>query len=309
MSLLSLIAALLLEQVRPLPESIWSSGGIFSRYAAFIERHFNAGQARHGMIAWVVAVVPLVLLSAVVFYLLYFISPLLSLLFNLGVLYLTMGFRQVSHYFSDIHLALRGGDIDTARTLIGKWRGRSGEGLSSSDVARLAIEEGLVASHRHVFGVVIWFLLLPGPAGAIFYRLTQLLAREWGEHSDQAFSQFGDFARRAFFLIDWLPVRVSAAAFAIVGDFEDAIYCWRTQAAKWPQAGLGVLLASGAGAIGVRLGMPIHEHGELADRPELGVGLDADADFMQSTIGLVWRALVLCLLLLLVLWVASWVGH
>ena len=308
MSLLSLIAALLLEQVRPLPESIWS-GGIVSRYAEFIERHFNAGEARHGMIAWLVAVVPLVLLTSVLYYLLYFISPLLALLFNLGMLYLTMGFRQVSHYFSDIHLALRGGDIDTARSLIGKWRGRSGDGLSSSDVARLAIEEGLVASHRHVFGVVVWFLLLPGPSGAIFYRLTQLLARDWGARSDVEFSHFGDFARRAFDWIDWLPVRITATAFAIVGDFEDAIYCWRTQAARWSQQGAGILLASGAGAIGVRLGMPIHEHGELADRPELGIGLDADADFMQSTVGLVWRALVLCLLLLALLWVATWVGR
>ena len=308
MSLLSLIAALLLEQVRPLPESIWS-GGIFSRYAEFIERNFNAGEARHGMIAWLVAVVPLVVLTSVAFYLLYFISPLLALLFNICMLYLTMGFRQVSHYFSDIHLALRGGDIDTARSLVGKWRGRSGEGLSSSDVARLAIEEGLVASHRHVFGVVVWFLLLPGPSGAIFYRLTQLLAREWGGRSDQEFSHFGDFARRAFDWIDWLPVRITATAFAIVGDFEDAIYCWRTQAARWAQQGAGILLASGAGAIGVRLGMPIHEHGELADRPELGIGLDADADFMQSTVGLVWRALVLCLLLLALLWVATWVGR
>ena len=308
MSLLSLIAALLLEQVRPLPESIWS-GGIFSRYAEFIERNFNAGQARHGMIAWLVAVVPLVVLTSVAFYLLYFISPLLALLFNIGMLYLTMGFRQVSHYFSDIHLALRGGDIDTARSLVGKWRGRSGEGLSSSDVARLAIEEGLLASHRRVFGVVVWFLLLPGPAGAIFYRMTQLLAREWGARSDQEFSHFGDFARRAFDWIDWLPVRITATAFSIVGDFEDAIYCWRTQAARWPQQGAGILLASGAGAIGVRLGMPIHEHGELADRPELGIGLDADADFMHSTVGLVWRALVLCLLLLALLWVATWVGR
>lgn len=279
------------------------------RYATFIERHFNAGEARHGLIAWAVAVVPAVVLTALAFYLCYYLSPLLALLFNIAVLYCTMGFRQVSHYFSDIHLALRGGDLDTARSLIGKWRKRSGENLSSSDVARLAIEEGLVASHRHVFGVVVWFLLLPGPSGAVLYRLSQLLARQWGRQSDQEFSHFGDFARRAFDWIDWLPVRVTAVAFAIVGDFEDAIYCWRTQAARWLPPGLGILLASGAGAIGVRLGMPIHELGELADRPELGVGEEADADFMQSTIGLVWRALVLCLLLLALLWVATWVGR
>jgi adenosylcobinamide-phosphate synthase len=40
----------------------------------------------------------------------------------------------------------------------------------------------------------------------------------------------------------------------------------------------------------------------------LGLGDEADADFMQSTIGLLWRTLVMCLLLLALLWVASWVG-
>lgn len=41
----------------------------------------------------------------------------------------------------------------------------------------------------------------------------------------------------------------------------------------------------------------------------MGLGDDADADFMQSATGLIWRTLVLFLLLLALLWVSSWVGH
>jgi adenosylcobinamide-phosphate synthase len=94
-------------------------------------------------------------------------------------------------------------------------------------------------------------------------------------------------------------------AFAIVGDFEDAIYCWRTQAAQWPDRGVGILLAAGAGAIGVKLGMPILEDGTLIDRPQLGVGDEADTGFLDSTVGLVWRALILWLLVLLLLGLAN----
>ena len=94
----------------------------------------------------------------------------------------------------------------------------------------------------------------------------------------------------------------------MVGNFEDAVYCWRTQAANWHDPSSGILLASGAGAIGVRLGQPVQEVGELCERPELGMGEEADADFMQSAIGLVWRSLVLCVLLIALFWVASWVG-
>jgi cobalamin biosynthesis protein CobD/CbiB len=122
------------------------------------------------------------------------------------------------------------------------------------------------------------------------------------------FGDFGTFAQQAFSIIDWLPLRVTAAGFAIVGNFEDAIYCWRTQADKWPDDGLGIVLSSGAGALGVRLGMPVVEAGEIADRVEIGTGDEADVDFMQSAVGLVWRALVLWLLLLLLLGLASLVG-
>lgn len=41
----------------------------------------------------------------------------------------------------------------------------------------------------------------------------------------------------------------------------------------------------------------------------MGVGDEADADFMQSTIGLIWRTLVLLCLVLALLGVAGWVGN
>jgi adenosylcobinamide-phosphate synthase len=225
-----------------------------------------------------------------------------------AILYLTLGFRQFSHYYTDIHLALRMGETERARALLGEWRGRSADGLNATEIARLAMEEALVSSHRHVFAVIVWFVLLPGPAGALLYRLSYYFTSRWGGRRDAEFGAFGRFARRAFAVVDWLPVRITAAAFAIVGDFEDAVYCWRTQAARWPDEAAGILLASGAGALGVRLGLPIVESGEVTERPELGLGEEADADFMQSGIGLVWRTLVLCLLLLTLLGIASWAG-
>jgi adenosylcobinamide-phosphate synthase len=250
-----------------------------------------------------------VLVAAFVYYILFLVQPLLALAWNVVVLYLTMGFRQVSHYYTETHLALQAGDLERARERVGSWRGRLSDRLSSSEVARVSIEEALLASHRHVFAVVLWFILFPGPSGAVLYRLANHLAGEWGSRRDADFGAFGVFARRAFELIDWLPVRCTAVAFSIVGDFEDAIYSWRTQAARWPDPASGILLSSGAGALGVRLGMPLHETGEVVERPEMGLGDDADADFMQSAIGLIWRTLVLFLLLLALLWVSSWVGH
>jgi adenosylcobinamide-phosphate synthase len=303
MTLFSIVIALLLEQVRPLPQQRFVEKPL-ARFAVFLEERFNDGQYRHGKIAWLIAVLPVVSVILLLQFLLAWLQPLLSLLLNVAVIYLTMGFRHFSHYFTDIHLALRMGELDRARALLGEWRGHSADRLASDEVARLAIEQALIASHRHVFAPMLWFFLL-GPAGALLYRIALFFGMQWGR---PGYGGFGEFAQRAFFYLDWLPLRITAASFAMVGDFEDAVHCWRTQAASWPEAGNGILLASGAGALGVRLGAPVEQSGELSERPELGVGDEADADFMQSTIGLVWRTLVLCLLLLALFWVASWVG-
>jgi adenosylcobinamide-phosphate synthase len=56
--------------------------------------------------------------------------------------------------------------------------------------------------------------------------------------------------------------------------------------------------------MGVRLGMPFLSEVSPLDRPELGLGDDADVGFLDSTIGLVWRALVVILFILLLLAIA-----
>ena len=307
MSLLSAILALVIEQIRPLAVRTWVSGPL-GRFATILEGQFNDGQYRHGRLAWLLAVAaPCLFVFAADLTLWHGGYPLLSFLLGVLSLYLTMGFRQFSHFYTELQLALRMGEIDQARRLLSEWRGQSGDRLNTGEISRLAIEQALVASHRHVFAPLFWFAVI-GPAGAVMYRLAMFFDEQWGQRLDPDFGRFGEFARKAFDWIDWLPVRVSAVGFAIVGDFEDAVMCWRTQAARWGNPSVGILLASGAGAIGVRLGMPIHDSVGLGDRPELGIGDDADPDFMQSTVGLVWRTLVLGLLLLALFWVASWVS-
>ena len=311
MSLLSLIAALLLEQVHPLSSRkyllTWLSG-----YVEFFQRNFNAGQQKQGRIAWLlVLLVPLAVVGAV-HYILLSAHPIFAWAFNVLVLYLTMGFRQFSHYYTDIHLALRDKQLDKARDLLGEWLGKSCSELSHEEVARVTIEQALLCSHRNVFGVVFWFVIFVmlglGPIGAILYRLALFLNNRWGTQDEAEFGSFGVFARQAYHIMEWLPLRATASTFAIVGNFEDTAYCWRTQAAAWPDPEAGIILASGAGALGVKLGQTIVQDQQPVFRPELGIGDEADADFMQSAVGLVWRALVFQLIMLLLLTVANLLG-
>ncbi len=311
MALFSLIAVLLLEQIRPLPyrRIVFEP---LAMLAQLMKRLFNAGEYKHGLIAWLFAVGSLVLISAGVYYALYAFSPLLAWLWNVLMLYLTMGFRQFSHYYTDIQFALRMDDLPHARKLLAEWCGHPTDGLSPAEVARLAIEDVLKASHRHVFGVVVCFVLLPGPCGAVLYRVAGFLDQVWGRPADEDAGCFGKFSQQAFAVIDWLPARITAAGFAVVGNFENAVACWRSQAATWSakayERGLGCVLASGAGALGVRLGGHRAAGDECVEYGEVGMGEEPGVDAMQSAVGLVWRALLLSLLLLLLLSCAILVG-
>lgn len=306
MSLLSLIAALVIEQFRPLDYGRWVAAPVRAA-AELCERSVNAGGFRHGALGWGIVAGGAVALSGGIYWLLDAFSPLLAFAWNVLALYLTMGFRQFSHHYTEIHLALRMGELDRARAMLAEWHGVPKEMWSSGEIARRSIAHALLASHRHVFGVLLWFVLLPGPCGAVLYRVSALLAECWADKTT-AREPFGLFAKQAYEFIDWLPQRVTATGFAIVGDFEDAVQCWRTQAAAWTDHGAGIVLAAGAGALGVRLNAAGAAGPEASESQALCPGAEADVDFMQSAVGLVWRALVLWLLLLFMLGLASLVG-
>jgi adenosylcobinamide-phosphate synthase len=307
MTLLSLLVAIILEQIRPLPVRRFVEEPV-AVLARFVEDRLNDGVARHGTIAWCVAVLGPTVLAAVIYGLLFALQPIAAIVFNVVVLYLGLGYRQHSHYYGRIHASLRARELDRARQLLAEWRGGRYDHTPSDEVARLAIEHALVIGHRQVFALFPMFLLFPGPSGVVLYRLSERFAHLWAEGREPGFTEFGRFARRAFDIIDWVPARITAIAFSIMGDFEGAIYCWRTQSALWPRPVDGVLIASGAGALGIQLGNLVHDGSEVVERPEMGTGETADVDFMYSAVGLIRRTLVLFLLVILLVGITGWAG-
>ncbi len=329
MGFISLIIALLVEQVRPLRSGNVAYDAVRGT-AEMVERNFNAGERQHGVLAWLVCVVPPTVLAWLVFYALIRTHPFLGLAWNALILYLTLGFRQFSHYYTDIQVALAANDLDRARALLTEWKRASEPTFSAadlvlSDICRVAIEEALVASHRHVFGVFFWFVLMPGPSGAVLYRLADYLARRWnapppGLVRVAPLEPFGLFAARVFLYIDWLPVRLTAIGFAVVGNFEDAVFCWRHHARQWADPSRGILLAAGTGALGVRLGPapraatepPAAAPGDSTTTDDAAAdampGVDASPAALRSGVGLVWRSMLLWMLLLLLLSLAGWFG-
>ncbi|MBU3720963.1 MAG: CobD/CbiB family protein [Burkholderiaceae bacterium] len=343
MTLFSFIFAMLLEQFRPVRDD--------SRLAKSIERLFlkmeqatNSGEISSARMSWFAVVVGGTLLTWLVVALLTEVNVFLGFLANVGVLYLCIGFRHFSNRFTDIQLALANNDLDSARLALRKWLEHSGgdvmtrlaaESGDASAICREAIRLALVGAQRHVFGVIFWFVILPGPAGAVLYRLSAEARRVWADARDPSIatssgaarqSPFGDFAVRAFAWVDWFPSRVTAIVFAIVGNFEDAILMWRFKSGFAPHKNdtERVILSAGAGAMGVRLSVPeapsvsirFDEPSETEalggpwpslyqDMPELR---EANEAALRSAVGLVWRALILWVALVLLVSIGHWLG-
>jgi adenosylcobinamide-phosphate synthase len=318
MTFFSILFALLIEQLKPLRADNPAYAGA-RVLAAKLEGSFNAGQAHHGRIAWALMVLAFCLPVALLYWIAVKLGPFAVLILNVVIVYLTLGFRHYSHFFTSIQLALNNGDEATARSLLAEWTKRDTAGMDVSEVSRIAVETALVTTHRNVFGVFFWLLTPLGPVGAVMYRVAEYLSRVWNEPRMAERDEFGRFANKAFYWIDWIPVRLTAAAFAVVGNFEDAIYAWRNFASRWQDEAIGIILSAGGGAMGIRLGASsenaadvVAADAELGDAggidPELPVGEEASGRALQSTVGLVWRALLLWMLLVLLLSIAKWLG-
>lgn len=316
MAFFSILIALLIEQVRPLRAENPVHGAV-RLFAIRAEGWFNAGQIDHGRLAWIVVILAMTLPTLLLYWVFAKMGPLAALLFNIVIVYLTLGMRQYSHYFTSIQFALASGDEATARSLLADWTKQDTVAMDVREISRLAIEKAMLTAHRRVFGVFFWFILPLGPAGAVFYRVAEYLARAWNEPDHLKNEAFGRFAQQAFYWIDWIPSRLTAATFAVVGNFEDAIYAWRNFAHRWEDRATGILLATGGGAIGARLGSPLEKAASVpeaeamtldapAPEPESLPGEEPSIRALQSTVGLIWRSLLLWLLLLLLLSVTAW---
>ena len=64
--------------------------------------------------------------------------------------------------------------------------------------------------------------------------------------------------------------------YALAGEFQRSLHCWKTQAPLHISPNGGVVMAAGAGALGCRIGGPQVYGGVLVEKPWLGEGDDVE---------------------------------
>lgn len=271
----------------------------FGRCARSIEARLYADDRVAGALAWLSAVLPLTALSWILLSFAQYVSSWLPSVLAAGILYLTLGLRSLDEHARAVARALDAGDLGAARIAVGRIVSRDTDVLDATQVAAAATESVLENGNDAVFGALFWFLLLGAP-GAVLYRLANTLDAMWGYRTPR-YGNFGWAAARADDLLNLIPARLTALSYAVLGNARLALHCWRAQAPLWDSPNAGPVMAAGAGALGVRLGGAAPYHGKWEARPELGVGVSADARSIIRALRLVRSGVVSWLLLACVL--------
>lgn len=241
MSLLSVIIALILDRVLREHHDLRDLGW-FEHYSGKLNKILPAIDAR-ARIA-LILLLPLggILLLQYAFYNLlfnipYFIFSVAALLYCLGPACLA---SDIEAYLDARSL----GDDDEALHYAGVLTERAASSVpdqQTSDVTRAIF---YVANQR-IFSVLVWFVLL-GPIGAVSLRFVHQLARQQEAEAKQL-----QCAKQLYALLEWLPARMLALAYALMGHFESAAHAYRTRSQE-PDLALNnydVLVSTGMGAI------------------------------------------------------------
>jgi adenosylcobinamide-phosphate synthase len=232
---------------------------------------------RRGVFALLLVLLPFTVIAAVLTAI-----PYVGMVFSVLMLYAAIGHKSLHEHARPIADALCAGDENEARRLAGLMVSRDSAAL---DIPAAATESVLENGNDGVFGALFWFAIAGG-TGAVLYRLANTLDAMWG-YRNERYLHFGWAAARFDDVLNYLPARLTALTYAVLGQTPHALRCWRTQAPAWDSPNAGPVMAAGAGALGVALGGPARYQGEWHQRPMLGSGSPPQATDIERALRLV----------------------
>jgi len=222
--------------------------------------------------------------------------PPLQTTIDVLVLYFCIAARSLQQHALAVHSALADSDLPLARQQVGKIVSRQTEAMTEADVRRATIESVLENGADAVFAPLFWFVVL-GPFGALLYRLSNTLDAMWG-YKNRRYRYFGWMAARFDDVLNWMPARLTAISYAVLGNTAQALCAWRRHAHLLDSPNAGPVMTAGGGSLMLQLGGPACYHGEIKQKPWFG-GERAPEDYdIPRACKLMYRVLLLWLILI-----------
>ena len=264
----------------------------FGNLVSALEKRLNHRTRLSGIVSWAIAVLP-------AFGLALWIRPHAPFATDVALLYFALGAQSLAEHAEAVAKPLREGRLDEARQRVGWMVSRETSALDESGVAKAGVESVLENGNDAIFGTLFWFALLGGP-GALLFRLANTLDAMWGYRTER-FNHFGWAAARIDDGLNWIPARLTALTYALLGQTRTALSCWRMQAPNWESPNAGPVMSAGAGSLGVLLGGAAIYHGTEEIRPPLGSGPAPVAADLGRAIDLIRHSLWLWLVIFFVI--------
>jgi len=200
-----------------------------------------------------------------------------------------LGGTSLAHTGSSMSELLMRGDVGAARGLLPSLCGRDPAALDVAGLTRASLES--VAENTSDAQVApLLYAAVGGVPAVLAYRAINTLDSMVGYRSPR-YIRFGWAAARLDDVVNYVAARatallVIACAPFVGGSSSGALRAWRRDAARHPSPNAGVVEASFAGALGIRLGGPTQYHHELEIRPTLGDGREPTVADLRAAVAL-----------------------
>jgi len=264
---LTLFIALLLDFLLGEPNK-WHPLVGFGRWANSLEQRFNQTQASaqqqtlFGLMALLLAITPILIGVAILTQSSPYVEPIL--------LYLCIAPKSLLQHTLAVYHPLVTGDLAQARHAISLIVSRETSQMQENDIRKATIETTLENGADAVFAPIFWFLIA-GPVAVVFYRLSNTLDAMWG-YKNPRYLHFGYAAAKLDDILNWIPARLTALSYGLLSHSKNAWQCYRQQSPHCESPNAGVVMSAGAGGLQIQLGGAAIYHGEIKDKPLLGLG-------------------------------------
>jgi len=241
-----------------------------------------------------------------------FFMWMIKLVFAFLVLVACIGEQRFGVHVRKYIELVSAGDNAGACAYINRLSGRDISAERLRQINRNFIGLLILRLNERVLALLFWFVIL-GPVGAVLYRaVAQLLGTVSKEDAKQEAtddaglqgSGYRDAVRRFKGILDWLPMRLTALFYAMIGSFTDAMQLWRSDPRRadddWVMSSERLLLDVGIGALQI--------HHDYSEESEEDLDAEVACRHVLAVRSLSRRAVLTWITILAALTLAGWLS-
>lgn len=288
----------------------------FGCYASALESRLNQRARQHsrlvqallGILAWLLVLAPWVAILWLLRDVAFRAGVVWFYCVDVLVLYLAIGWRSLQQHVATVARALERQDLPAARRATAMIVSRDTVTSDEAALTRAALETSLENSSDALFASLFWYVV-GGSIMVLVHRLANTLDAMWG-YRNQRFNYFGRCAARIDDVLNFIPAQWVSFCFCLLagsGRFCHGVReIWWRQGWQWKSINAGSVMATGAAALGLRLGGSASYQGVVVESPPLGAGRAPNAQDIERSFSLIRRTLVLWFALLFTLVIVIW---